>query len=333
MPDISIQQQFLDQIKERLDPNISFVDELAEDLNISSDSAYRRIRGETSLTLDEVRKLSTKYQISIDSLFDVGDDSVLFKYRGLDKDKFDFHSYLSSIETDVKRLNSFPDKEMIYAAKDIPLFYYFPFPELTAFKLFFWSKIILQFPEYENKLFSLEEISEELLQIGQRIWKIYLKIPSLEVWSMETINVTLKQVQFYSESGLFKEKRDAGILLDQISKLVDHVQKQAEKGYKFDLGADVDGPENNFRLYYNEVTISDNAILFKMGDQYRANLPTNVLSILTTGNQEFCVQARQTIDNIIKNSTLISMYGAKDRNRYFQKLQAKIQEVRDSTGS
>ncbi|MDH4296849.1 MAG: hypothetical protein OEV74_11250, partial [Cyclobacteriaceae bacterium] len=53
----SIQSAFLEQIRKRLRPNVSFADALADALSISRDSAYRRIRGETVLSLDEVKIL------------------------------------------------------------------------------------------------------------------------------------------------------------------------------------------------------------------------------------------------------------------------------------
>ena len=51
----NIQSSFLEKVRSKLPPTISFADELAELLDISRDSAYRRIRGETILSLDEVR--------------------------------------------------------------------------------------------------------------------------------------------------------------------------------------------------------------------------------------------------------------------------------------
>lgn len=46
MGSIELQQHFFDHIKERLPTHLSLVDEVAELLSISNDSAYRRIRGE-----------------------------------------------------------------------------------------------------------------------------------------------------------------------------------------------------------------------------------------------------------------------------------------------
>ena len=59
----SIQSAFLAQIRNRLPENTSFADELADFLNVSRDSAYRRIRGETVLSLDEVKKLYDQYGV------------------------------------------------------------------------------------------------------------------------------------------------------------------------------------------------------------------------------------------------------------------------------
>ena len=65
-------QEFLFQrIKELLPPHVSLVDAVAETLHLSSDSAYRRIRGETPMVLDEVKELCQFYKISLDQLLDV----------------------------------------------------------------------------------------------------------------------------------------------------------------------------------------------------------------------------------------------------------------------
>ena len=59
----NIQTDFLNQMRNKLPGNASFADELAELLNVSRDSAYRRIRGETVLSLDEVKKLLTIFYL------------------------------------------------------------------------------------------------------------------------------------------------------------------------------------------------------------------------------------------------------------------------------
>src|SRR5436190_24357611 len=74
MESIQLQQFFFQHIKSKLPPHLSFVDEVAEHLNISTDSAYRRIRGEKPISLEEVQKLCSHFRISLDHLLNVESD-------------------------------------------------------------------------------------------------------------------------------------------------------------------------------------------------------------------------------------------------------------------
>ena len=56
------QESLFNAIKNSLAANISLVHDVSELLGISYDSAYRRIRGEKELSLDELKKLSLHYQ-------------------------------------------------------------------------------------------------------------------------------------------------------------------------------------------------------------------------------------------------------------------------------
>ena len=75
---------FFKQIRAKLPPNISFVHDISELLGIGYDSAYRRIRGEKTLSLGELHTLSMNYGISLDSLFNVKDNNVIFSCHALD---------------------------------------------------------------------------------------------------------------------------------------------------------------------------------------------------------------------------------------------------------
>ena len=145
-------QQFLfQQVKGKIPDNLSFVHEIAELLEISYDSAYRRIRGEKELSMEELYKLSHRFQISLDVLLGLQSNHVVFRKYSLSPGEFNIKDWLLRIQEDIKRIHSAKEKEIIYAAKDPPIFHYFHFPEIAAFKFFFWEKTIYDFPEYEDK--------------------------------------------------------------------------------------------------------------------------------------------------------------------------------------
>jgi len=57
-----IQQQLFQLIKTKLPTDASVADEVAKLLNISSDSAYRRIRAEKQITFEELYTLATQFK-------------------------------------------------------------------------------------------------------------------------------------------------------------------------------------------------------------------------------------------------------------------------------
>lgn len=129
-----------------------------------------------------------------------------------------------------------------------------------------------------------------------------------------------------NDCGKFKSKEDAIELLDEFRHVILHIQKQAEKGYKFLYGKDVTSrEEKNFQLYYNEILISDTTIFFQMGDKSMAFLGHNVMNILSTTDELFCRHTLKILNNIIRNSTLISIVSERDRNKFFLKLISKIE--------
>ena len=320
----SDQETFLQIVRDKLPDNISLVDEIADVLKISTDSAYRRIRGETELSFLEIKKLSTTFDISLDALFATSYDSVLFKYRVIDYEKFNFSHYIQSVIKDLDQMANFETKEMTYMAKDIPMFYLTVFPEIVAFKIFFWQKSIFQFPEFEDKTFTLDLIPGEVLSLAKQVWLKYIRIPSREVWSNETLNATLRQIEFYYESGLIKDREVAKLLCQRVGQLVDHIQKQAEVGYKFDMDTEIAGSERSFQLYHNELTIADNTIIYRMEDSCLVYIANNIVNILTTTDPDFCNQNIRITDSLIRNSTLFSLNASKERNKFFQRLRDKV---------
>lgn len=316
----SIQTTFLNQVKLNLPPNLSFVDELAELLTISRDSAYRRIRGETVLSLDEVKKICSHYKVSLDTLLSPNSEMVSFNNRKIDYSGFTFEMWLKSILNNLEMICSFPEKELTYVAKDIPFFHYYAFPKLAAFKMFFWMKTYHRYPQYADVKFNPELISKELIQIGKRIWDRYAEIPCVEIWSDETAVVTQRQIEYYHEIGVISTAQ-AHELCDEYSHMLDHIQQCAKRGVK----------ENNsagFSLYKNDILIAETTIFFKMGDKRVTFLTYNTMNVLTTSNEKFCKNMEDFLTNVINKSIQISTSGEKERAKFFNRMQSSIQVLK-----
>jgi hypothetical protein len=320
-----IQETFLSEVRSKIPTNYSFAETIADDLNISIDSAYRRIRGDTHLTLDELQMLCIKYKVSIDSFFSSSRQTILFNYRAIDEGDFNFVNYFQSIIENLRVIQKYEASEIIYAAKDLPPFHLFMSPRLTAFKLYFWMSNIFHFSAFESEAFDESLIDPQLIDLGRKIWQGYLKVPSTEIWSEETINVTLRQIDFLYECGKIKTWEEAMSLYEEFRNVLFHIRKQASMGRKMDDqdSSCVEG-DCSFALYYNEIVISDSTIFFDMGDFQMVHLGHNVMNILSTTDPTFCRHTKSILDNIIKNSTLMSVAAEKTRDKFFNILLNKV---------
>jgi hypothetical protein len=325
------QESLFDAIKNSLPANISLVHDVSELLGISYDSAYRRIRGEKELSLDELKRLSLHYKISIDTLFNLQSNNVVFNSLVLGELGITFNEWLNTILTQLKKINSFKEKEIIYSAKDIPIFHYFEFPEIFAFKVYFWHKALIPTHEFEGKFISLE-VSDAMMETGRQIATTYSKIPTCELWNEETFNSIIRQIEFCFISGYFSKKEDAFRLCDVLETMIHHLQRQAEVGFRFLHGTTSDGIEGSYKLYCNEVLLGDNTIFVKMDGTPTTFFTFNVINLLITSNPLFCQQNERSLKILMKESTLISSTSAKDRNRFFIKINEKINGLRKRMG-
>lgn len=324
------QLQLFNLIKQKHTSQYSLVDEIAELLEISNDSAYRRIRSEKKLSLNELQKLSNHYNISLDTLFSIKNDNVVFKNVPIGPDGYSIKDWLRVILQDIQRIYEAKEKVIIYSAKDPPLFHYFHIPEIACFKIFFWQKTLLQFPEYSDKKFSLDDCDSEIQQLGMQSLAKYVKIPTIEIWNEDTFIIVFSQIEYYWLSGYFANKEDIFTLCDKFSIWIKHIKKQAELGFKFILGKEEIGIDDSFKLFVNEVVLNDNSIFVKIDDIAVTYITNNILSLLITTNPEFCSQKENFFNGLCKKSSLISHANSKERNIFFNRLLKRVDNFKNS---
>ena len=92
-----IQIHLIRMIRDQLPDHVSMVDEIADLLEISNDSAYRRIRGEKPLSLHELQKLADKFQISLDDLIGNPSNSVTFRTKCLEENSYSCVDWLKGV--------------------------------------------------------------------------------------------------------------------------------------------------------------------------------------------------------------------------------------------
>ncbi|HEX3166267.1 MAG TPA: helix-turn-helix domain-containing protein [Chitinophagaceae bacterium] len=324
-----LQQIFFTHLKSALPAHVSIADELCDLLGISADSAYRRLRGEKPLTLYEMKLICEKYHMSVDQLLQLQNDSILFQAPDISQQEIPFADYLRGLLGQLKYFNSFKDRQMLYLCKDMIYFHFYLYPEFAAFKTFFWLKTILNKQEYNHKKFSLAEFSfPDCFSVGQEMIKEYNKIPSAELWNFESINSSISQLKYYKDSSMFGNPADFSIVVDSFIRTLDHQQSQTEKGMKFMPGDSELVHRAPIKFYVNEVVLGNNTILLELNNNQLSFITYNVFSYLITRDHRFTNKAFASFNTLLSRSTLISATGEKERNRFFNAMRDKVNDLK-----
>lgn len=321
-----------EKLREKVPLHSLLAEELSEAFKITHDSAYRRLRGETMFRADELIHIGQKYNISIDDLLGIsGQKSIPFYYSALNRGALDFEDYLLQVLHTLKTAKARKVEQALFAAKDIPVFHLFQFPELSLFKMFFWQKSIFHNPGTQNERFSLEittEKQQRCLDLCRQISEYYCQIPSQEIWMEETSFSFLKQIAYYHTAGAFRSRTDAIRLCESAESLFFHLKTEAEQGYKFMHDKPAEAPRQNFTLYLNELMLIDNVICLRYEEGSQTYLIYHNIEFIYTDNSEFCSQAQQWLERIMSRSDLISTAGEKHRDQIFRRIQDRLESLK-----
>ena len=64
-------------IRQKLPNNVSFIEEIADVLDVSYDASYRRLNGKTALLFEEALKLAKHYKISLNNLYGLDEEETI----------------------------------------------------------------------------------------------------------------------------------------------------------------------------------------------------------------------------------------------------------------
>ena len=320
-----LQQILFDAIKNTFFNKEKLSDVIQVDLNISSDAAYRRIRGDVALTIYETKILTEKYKLSFDNIGEFKTNKVIFDYKPLSNIEFNFASYLTSLRDTLRHVKSKENPHLYISVGDTPILQLFNFPHLTRFKFFFWAKSFLSIEEYKNKKFAYEKIDPKVLSIGIETHNLYNSICTTELYCPETLKGTLRQIEYYFDAELFEDTSYVLILLDNLLELSNHLQKQAEIGHKFVYGNEPNTAESTrINMYYNPTYLPDNTYYIEYEGRGQTIFTHNIMNTITTADPVYNKDTKMILDRLMDNSTLISKTAVKERNKFFSSLNKTI---------
>ena len=323
MSNQKIQDYLFQRIREKLPPGQSLADTVSALLCISQDSAYRRIRGETLLVLEEASVLCRELNLSLDYLLQITENTVVFRNRERAVPNHNFKTFLKGVLYDLKQLQAAGEKSLIYVSKDLPVFYAFGQKATASFQYFTWMRNVFQHPDFLREPFSVNCLPPDVEALQQELLALYCKIPSIEIWSTETINSLLQALHHGVYTRLLTSN-DRQAVAAALQQSLEHLQAQAAYGRKFLPGEDPRSKKENFQLFHNRMGLPNNTILTLHDGRKTVYLNYEALSYIDTSDEAFCNSVYEQLQDRMRRSTLISSVGEKQRNIFFNLLYAKL---------
>lgn len=318
----------MDHCKEKLKEG-NLARTLANLLNVNLDAAYRRIRGDTALTFDEIQKICLHFNVSFDSVinFDYQGRLIPFQFNAMFGHNFQIIDYLKNVARDLKSLLDSGEAHILLTAMDMPYFRQFGFRSLSRFKLFFWQRSVLNLAEYRHKQFDHREAIEAYEAITEQIYAYYHGLASTEIWAPETLESTLKQVQYFADSGMLASPESGLAICDDMEALLDKLEREATIGKKVYLK----GPEtieSSFQMYQSDIFLSNNCVQSFVRGRVYTYVSFNSFNSLMSFSPQFSEECNRWIEQIRSKSILLSEVSEKLRYQFFLGLRTRLAELR-----
>ena len=326
---MSMQEALFAKIRDTITNKKELPKVLQDVLGCSADSAYRRLRGETALSIDEAYKLSNHFQVALSDLESFRGDHVTFVKRPFINTLEKFEMFMQASLEHLQLLTQDPNHLMYYTAKDIPPFYQYKYPELASFKIYVWLRNFYGVKREDGEDYDLNSIPPHLLDLAQKQWDAYNKINSVEIWNDTTIVSFLNQIDYFYDAGMIGTKEQALRICDQFQDMIKVIFKQANFGRKLLSEEDNIPGKAEYQLYFNEVLIVDTTILSRVNGKLVFNLPYAAVNYISTTNEELCGSMEDYILRQAHKSALISDVSEKERNKFFLRMRNKVEALRE----
>ena len=302
------QEVLINQIRKQLSEKDSLNDVIASVLNISYDAAHRRVSGKSKFSINEAVQLASHFNISLDGLFFQKDKIIVEKTLEINN-LSDMLQYFKNSAQTIEKLSQEPGTILYYSAKDIPLFYFMEGTIMSKFKAFVWLKLLNS--EFKDLHFENFVIDEAFLDTMQKLQTSYYKVDTKEIWNDTTINSSLQQILYFYESDQLTFNT-AKALFSDLRRILNNIKKKTNS------------PNSKFQLYYNELILLNNNLLFQSKNQLTMFVPYTLLGYFVTNNKPSCNNVQQWFEQQIVNSKPLNSSGIKEQNQFFSKANRKI---------
>ncbi|MDX5326872.1 MAG: hypothetical protein LPK80_11505 [Bacteroidota bacterium] len=304
------QSKFFTELSKLLPPGEKLPQWISENLCVDLSNAYRRIRSEVKLNVEELHMILKRIP-----------EATPLVLRFLPQANYNviqFNSFTSidGVREYLLRLHkmmntvSLNDHQMTYVARDLPLFIFFAAPGLFAYKVSLWSNQLMR----EGVL----DIPDRLIFLAREVYNDYLQLNTKELWYAQCAENLARQLQYALDLGKICPQRYSD-LCDELDSVLYRIEQWSSSGEK-----DHGGVHKLYGTSY--CTMNNGGLLDAMNESWLLHATVSAHHAITNDPQQvnlfkFHWKAHQ------ESATKFSKGGQRQRHQFFERISERVREV------
>ncbi len=315
------QTAFFDSVKARLPASQLLANEIAQVLGISKAEAYNKIKGSSGLTLHQIEIICNAFNCHFEINPPSDKTSSRFRFTPFHTGKVDMLQYITGLGTQMNALVKNGLQKMSCSTDDIPFFHLFKYPELTAFKLFFWnSRISSSAGNKATPTFTNKNKNKKTIAAAYSLYEVYQNIPCLEIWNNSDTLIILEQMRYAFTNNLVADKKLRQEICNQLMLVLHDIE-----GYAISKAKNKESLAT-FDWHYCEV-VNNVSYLATLKNSQACFLRFNTFNNLESGDANICKEVDNWLQSLLKESVGFSGQGSNMRNKYLLSLRKQIEEL------
>ena len=304
----NVQVKFFDYLIKRRGIK-TVIDQTMVLLHLRKGAVYKRINGDTTLSMAEMVTLADYFKVSIDNILR-GDKYITFQHPFLYQKSMD--NFMDQFTFFLKPLQSKDSSSLTYLANELPVFYYFSYPQIFNFVLSIWNHI--HWAEGRLRIEENKLISTSINYIREEINSYYQGSPVTEIWNSNMFANLYQQIIFAITIRAFENISYLDKLLIDIQHLINELKELANQGNN--------AQDKARTIYLNDFGNYLNILLYESEKVTTTFIGYDIPQFLVSYNSNFLEFSKNWINKIRKRSVLISTEGYQGRELFFIKIES-----------
>jgi len=295
--ELELNKRLVENVLKHIPKNKKPVIYLVNTLNISRESAYRRIRGDIPFTVAELIILATKLEFSIDDIYDQEKQNhAFYDFSRIEKNPTNFFLLMLKKYNELLEKLSYAKKlEVMMAFNTFPPPFYAHFLNLFRFTYYKW---LYQDNEINRNIsFSETAIPDDVIVLQKKMKGNLIKGTSaILILDMDIFLNMIKEIQYFYQRKLLTNE-EMLLLKEEALHMVEQYEDIVQTGIYG--GAKI-------QLYLSSLCVNSNTVYYKYDDKVDPLFWIFTVNPVVIQNAEFASMQLKWLNSLKRQSALIS---------------------------